>query len=113
MQARIREARRRVGVSQEEFALRLGVSRGAVAQWEMDGGTSPTVKNLEQIALQSGMAFEWIATGRGPKAFGEPMVREEYPAYGDGLSQEENQVVLIMRKMKAPKRAALLQLIQP
>jgi transcriptional regulator with XRE-family HTH domain len=113
MQARIKEARRRVAVSQEEFAARLGVSRGAVAQWEMDDGTSPTVKNLEQIATLSGLAFEWLATGRGPKVFGQPMVREPEAIYHAGLSDEEQQVVSLMRKMKPPKRAALVQLIQP
>jgi len=88
MFARIREARRRAGVSQEEFAAQLGVSRGAVAQWEMEEGTSPSIKNLEQVAKISGLCFEWLGTGRGPKKFGEPQIQEEEASYTVKLSKQ-------------------------
>jgi transcriptional regulator with XRE-family HTH domain len=113
MHARIKEARSRLHVSQEEFALRLKVSRGAVAQWEMADGTSPTVKNLEQIAKLSGLAFEWVATGRGPKVFGEPMVKDDAATYHSGLSEEEELVIKGMRKLTPARRAALVELIKP
>jgi transcriptional regulator with XRE-family HTH domain len=113
MHARIREARGRVGVSQEEFAARLGVSRGAVAQWEMEKGTSPSVKNLEQVAIHSGFAFEWLATGRGPRVFGEPMVNETRASYGVALSADEQLVVAAMRRMEPARRAGLISLVAP
>lgn len=113
MHERIREARRRVGVSQEEFAAALKVSRGAVAQWEMVDGTTPAVKNIEHIATLSGLCFEWVATGRGAKIFGEAMLREESPSYGMALSDDELAVVKAMRKMKPPQRAAFVRFINP
>jgi len=112
MYLRIRKARRCVGVSQEEFAGQLGVSRGAVAQWEMIGGTSPKVENLEQIAVKSGCYFEWIATGRGPQKFGAPvMLKEEPEIYGVPLSDQEKRVIAGMRKMSPAKRAAVVELV--
>ncbi|TPG51433.1 XRE family transcriptional regulator [Rhodanobacter glycinis] len=113
MHARIREARSRVGVSQEEFAARLGVSRGAVAQWEMEKGTSPSVKNLEQVAIHSGFAFEWLATGRGPRVFGEPMIKEPTATYGVALSVDEHLVVAAMRRMEPARRSGLVSLLAP
>ena len=111
MHARIREARRRTGVSQEEFAAKLKVSRGAVGQWEMERGTTPSVKNLEQIAKLSGLAFEWVATGRGPMVFGEPMVKEPAADYRVALAPELIELLDIGRAIGAERVKALLVLL--
>ena len=66
MSARIRHARRRVGLSQSALAKTLGVGPSAVAQWELPIGTSPTLGHLTEIAKVAGLSFEWLATGRGP-----------------------------------------------
>lgn len=65
MSARIRQARRMARLSQLQLAMLTGVQRSAVAQWEREGGTSPSVKHLAQIAVSTGVRFEWLATGRG------------------------------------------------
>lgn len=62
---RMRIARKRVGLSQRELAQHLGVSRGAVANWESDNGPFPATERLQSIALITGVSFEWLATGRG------------------------------------------------
>jgi len=62
---RIRQARRAAGQSQADLALRVGVQRSAVAQWERLGGSRPTTENLSKIALATMTNFEWLATGRG------------------------------------------------
>ena len=71
---RVREARKLVDLSQEELAGELEVSRSAVAQWEMTRGTAPSVENLIALARRSGMAFEYLTTGRGPKVQGAPIL---------------------------------------
>lgn len=111
MFARIREARRRTGFSQEEFAAKLRVSRGAVGQWEMEHGTSPSVKNLEQIAKLSGLAFEWIGTGRGPMVFGEPMVNDPAADYRVSLAPELIELLDVGRAIGAERVKALLVLL--
>ncbi len=63
---RIRLGRRRAALSQMELASRIGVQRTAVAQWERKGGSRPSSKNLSQLAVELKVAFEWLATGRGP-----------------------------------------------
>jgi SOS-response transcriptional repressor LexA len=46
----IREGRKRLGLSEEEFARRVGVSRGAVQQWERPDGTAPRRANQRAVA---------------------------------------------------------------
>ena len=46
---KIREARRKCGLSQEQLAERLSVSRSAIAKWETDKGL-PDVGNLKILA---------------------------------------------------------------
>lgn len=63
---RIRVARQRARLSQEALAVQLGVTRGAVANWECSVGAQPASARLERLAQVTGVCFEWLATGRGP-----------------------------------------------
>ena len=49
LQERIRDCRRRAGLSQEQLAERLGVSRQAVAKWEA-GRSAPSTERLLKLA---------------------------------------------------------------
>ena len=46
---KIREARRKCGLSQEQLAEKLSVSRSAIAKWETDKGL-PDLGNLKILA---------------------------------------------------------------
>ena len=46
---KIREARRKCGLSQEQLAEKMSVSRSAIAKWETDKGL-PDVGNLKILA---------------------------------------------------------------
>jgi transcriptional regulator with XRE-family HTH domain len=63
---RIRQARLRAGLTKAELARRVGVCPSAVVQWEHPAHTVPNTTNLARIAEITGVAFEWLATGRGP-----------------------------------------------
>lgn len=66
MAVRIRRARLGASLTQAQLARHAGVNRSAVAQWERaEGGTTPSVANLANIAVATKVAFEWLATGRG------------------------------------------------
>lgn len=67
LSTRIRTARMRAGLSQADVAARLGVSRAAVSNWESNTlRVRPSSQRLEEIAVLTGVAWEWLATGRGP-----------------------------------------------
>ena len=63
---RVRQARAHAKITKAELARRVGVCLSAAVQWEHPKGTSPTVANLARIASICEVAFEWLATGRGP-----------------------------------------------
>ncbi len=68
---RIRIARQRARLSQEALAAQLGVTRGAVANWECSVGAQPASARLERLAQVTEVCFEWLATGRGPVAYSD------------------------------------------
>ena len=66
LSTRIRTSRVRAGLSQAELAEALGVSRSAVGNWESArGGVHPSSERLAELALATGVSYEWLATGRG------------------------------------------------
>lgn len=56
---KLREARKKAGLSQEQFAEKLSVSRSAVAKWETDKGM-PDVENLQAIAKLLNVSIDYL-----------------------------------------------------
>lgn len=61
--ARIRQVRTKLQLTQQAFADMLGVTRGAVGNWERDQGIKE--ENIELVASLTGVSYEWLGTGRG------------------------------------------------
>lgn len=109
---RIREARRLTGLTQETLAAELGISRSAVAQWEMAEGTAPSVENLIALSKRSGLFFEYLATGRGDSGFGPPEAITEEEASYHPLSDPQRQLLGAFEVLKPRQRTALIELLQ-
>lgn len=60
--ARIRETRRRLGLTQEALAQAVGVSRSAVAQWET-GRAGQLRGNLARIGAVLGVSVTYLMAG--------------------------------------------------
>lgn len=56
---KIRELREARGMSQRQLANEVGVSPGAVAQWEL-GATTPTTANLVALANVLGCSMDTL-----------------------------------------------------
>jgi transcriptional regulator with XRE-family HTH domain len=108
---RIREARRLTGLTQEMLAAELGISRSAVAQWEMAVGTAPSVENLIALARRSGLHFEYLATGRGEACQGPPQLIVEEEASYYPLSEQQRQLLAGFEQLRPRQRTGLLELI--
>lgn len=75
---KIKAARNRAGMSQQELADAIHVSRSAVAKWESDKGL-PDIENLKAISKLFGMTLDEL-TGDGDHvscALQEPMPSED------------------------------------
>lgn len=59
---KIRELRRKEGLSQEELAERVDVSRQAVSKWEL-GSAVPTADKLVELADFFGVSLDWLMRG--------------------------------------------------
>lgn len=74
----IREGRKRLGMSEQQFAIAVGVSRGAVQQWEKPGGTVPRRCNQPQVAKTLGISVTELLSG-GTNVGARLVVRAEVP----------------------------------
>ncbi|MDE7400482.1 MAG: helix-turn-helix domain-containing protein, partial [Clostridia bacterium] len=59
---RIYNLRRKSGLSQEEFAIKLGVSRQAVSKWET-GQSVPDSEKAAAIGAYFGVSLDWLING--------------------------------------------------
>jgi len=112
MPSRIRRARTLASLSQAELARRVGVKGSAVTQWESQSGTTPSVDHLAQIARETGVYFEWLATGRGPSRpvegeFDVALVVEDYVR-----DELESRVLAAMRQLTKRKKESLVLIVE-
>ncbi|MBQ6240169.1 MAG: helix-turn-helix domain-containing protein [Firmicutes bacterium] len=56
---KLKEARKEAGLSQEQFAEKMSVSRSAIAKWESDKGM-PDVNNLKAIAQLLNISLDYL-----------------------------------------------------
>lgn len=114
LSGRIRQARRRVGMSQTDLAAVTGVNRSAVAQWERRDGTTPTSQNLSRIAVATHAQFEWLATGRG-----RMLVAAEESDEGTALmlrvhahDETEERILVALRKLEYWQSQAIAEMVE-
>ncbi len=94
--ARIREARRALGLTQDELARRVGVSRSAVAQWETDR-TGQVRANLARVAAVLGVSIGYLITGESETG----LVNVE--------TADERALLSLYRQIPEPGRSELLR----
>ena len=59
---RIKLIRQKVGLSQDEFAKKLGYSKRALINWEK-GIADPSVSLLQTLLQEYSVDLEWLVTG--------------------------------------------------
>lgn len=83
---KIRESRRKCGLSQEQLADKMSVSRSAIAKWETDKGL-PDVGNLKLLARLLSTSLDRLLDDA--EEADESVIREKYNliAYGPGCKK--------------------------
>ena len=94
--ARIREARRALGLTQDELARRVGVSRSAIAQWETDR-TGQVRANLARVAAVLGVSIGYLVAGESETG----LISVETP--------DERALLSLYRQIREPGRSELLR----
>lgn len=104
-QQRIRLARRHAGLSQAALAAAVGVQRSAVSHWETERGKSPNTEHMREVAMATGVQFEWLATGRGRMTLTSEEAMESVAAAEAVLVDEPLELRLIAAFRDLPVRA--------
>ena len=75
---RIKSRRMACGLTQDQVASRVGVTRVAVSHWER-GGADPNGRYLNELAAALGVSVDWLLTGKeeGSMGVSEP----PFPGY--------------------------------
>ena len=114
---KLKEARRNAGLSQDELAMKISVSRSAIAKWETDKGM-PDIQNLKNLSAALSISLDYLLDdgtrldltavrepvdlkkyGKGrKKVLKDRIMREKYP---DG----EIMTLLAEEKLTAPERS--------
>ena len=105
---RLRQAREMLGISRSELARRTGVKPSAAIQWEHENGTHPSTAHLIHIANITNVAFEWLATGRGPARRQQDTLMPETIA----MDLFEESLLKLARRVPSAARAPLLALLK-
>lgn len=64
MNTRIKELRKILNLTQEEFSLKIGLSRNFIAQLET-GAKKPSDRTISDICREFSVNEEWLRTGEG------------------------------------------------
>lgn len=91
--------RKRRGLTQVQLAAIMGVSKGAVAQWELDqGGTTPSVENMARLrdVLEIGAAAQTAAGAPNSYQFVEDPEKLAWLTLFDLMDDAERLVVARM-----------------
>lgn len=94
----IAKRRKALGLSQRALATMLGVSNGAVAQWEIDQ-TKPDPANRSMLAVILGVDAQSLQTGDAP--FEGELVKDT----------DELALLGFWRSLDRPDRAAMIKLL--
>lgn len=85
MQERIKAVRKALGLTQQEFADRIGVKQNTVAQYEI-GRNKPTDMAVNLICREFAVNQAWLRTGEG-EMFSRRTQNEEIAAFAGRLMQ--------------------------
>lgn len=92
---KIKEARKQCGLSQEQLAEKMVVSRSAVAKWEANNGL-PDVDNLKALAQLLNVSVDYLLDDG--EAIDEVVMREPYDLLGYGKGSKKKKKDRVIRE---------------
>ena len=111
---RTKELRKALGLTQQEFANRLHITRGAVSNWDLDI-TSPSDAAISLICREFDVNEDWLRSGEGEMF--EQLTEDEDRArfFGDLSKESASPEVLAfidaLRKTPEPAIRAALKFV--
>jgi len=103
---RIRFVRQKVGLTQPELGEQLGVEKAAISKYEAgEAKRGVPIEFLAKIAELGNVTLDWLITGREPaRTVQAPAVTTAQEVRGEPLSQEEQHVITMLRRIAPEAR---------
>lgn len=111
MKNRIREIRKDADLTQQEFADRLGIKRGAIANYEL-GRNAPIDAVISLICREFKINEEWLRSGRGDKKQPEPKSEMDMLAKAYDMSRDERIFLEMYLRQSRPEREAIFNFLR-
>ena len=110
MENRLKELRKTLGLSQQEFADKIGIKRGAVANYEV-GRNTPIDAVVSLICREFNVNEYWLRTGEG-EMFRQKSRQEEFAEFaaqlvGGELDPFQSALIAVVSKL-SPEHIAML-----
>jgi hypothetical protein len=90
------------------LAGHYNVSRETSRKW-LTGLALPELERIIELALQTGVCFEWLITGRGPMVVEDLAVRESAPFPYAGA--EQRKLLDLLNQLSPRRRRALIDFL--
>ena len=107
MNERIKELRKCLDMTQEQFASKLGIKRGAIANYEI-GRNVPVDSVISLICREFNVNEEWLRTGKGEMFAPAPSSALDALAQERGLTHREYIVLEKLLLLRPEVRADLI-----
>ena len=115
MEERIKELRKALGFTQQEFSERIGVKRNTVAQYEM-GRNPPGDTVITLICREFNVNEAWLRTGEGemfrPKSRNEELFEFAAKAAEGDPNSIQAQLLAVMARLTTDQWEVLAQVAQ-
>ncbi len=112
MNERIKRLRTTLGLSQEAFGEKIGITRASISNMEK-GTRNPSDQTIKSICREFNVDYFWLTEGIGDEMFikkeTDPikLVAKEY-----GLTDLEAEIVVEFMKLTAEERAMMVNVIK-
>ncbi len=115
MNERIKELRKKEGLSQQKFADKLGIARGNIAAYEV-GKNAPSDAVISLICSKFNVNKDWLLTGKGDMY---DVPEDEVAAVVSDLLEEDNpfydliiDIIKVYQQLDSKSKDALQNLIK-
>lgn len=106
MNKRIKELRRQLGLSQEEFGKRIGIGKSAVSKLE-NGENEPSEQTILSICREFRVNYFWLTEGKGDVFIGTPQTIVDELAEDYDLDDIDKKIIEKYLELDAEKRKIL------
>ena len=111
MKDRIRELRKNLGMTQQEFADKIGVKRNTIANYEV-GRNEPIDAVLSLICREFSVNEDWLRTGNGEMFVENEVFSLDEYARQNNLSEVDIEIIKTYIGLDARTRDALYELFR-